>query len=150
MRTFLESHNNSNGSFENHQNISFDSQFFQDTFCWSPPPPPHTIMDMRNNKRRVSTHARVNFSQSETVRFCVGGWVKFWASTVGGGGISRKDPVFIFPEKLNYFKQLLVSPRYSLSCRFFLISQTCHNFLKWKKHISETFGNKLLLEELAF
>ena len=64
---------------------------------------PHTIMDMRNNRRRnVSTHARVNFSQSETssllsvcVCVCVGGGggggVKFWASTVGK--IYRKDPL---------------------------------------------------------
>ena len=30
-------------------------------------PAPHTIMDMRNNKRHnILTHARVNFSQSET------------------------------------------------------------------------------------
>ena len=42
--------------------------------------PPTPKIDMRNNKRRiVLTHARVNFSQSQTssrVRFHVGG-VKF-------------------------------------------------------------------------
>ena len=45
-----------------------------------PPPPsfnspsPHTIMDMRNNKRRnVLTHARVNFNQSETSSLLRGG-----------------------------------------------------------------------------
>ena len=46
------------------------------------------MMDMRrNNKRRNAlTHARVNFSQSETSSFLRGGSkVKFWASTVGGG-----------------------------------------------------------------
>ena len=37
-------------------------------------PPLHTIMDMRNNKRRtVSTHAQVNFSQSETNSLVRGG-----------------------------------------------------------------------------
>ena len=46
-------------------------------------------MDMRNNKRRnILTQTRVNFSQSETSSLLRGGegGVKFWASTVGGGG----------------------------------------------------------------
>ena len=43
-------------------------------------------MDMQNIMRRnVLTHARVNFSQSETsLLLRGGGGVKFWASTVGG------------------------------------------------------------------
>ena len=52
-------------------------------------------MDMRNNKRRnVLTHARVNFSQSETSSLLRGGELNFelllWGG--GGGGVNRKDP----------------------------------------------------------
>ena len=57
----------------------------------SPPPPPHTIMDMRNNKRRNGlTHARVNFSQSETSSLLRGGELNF--ELLLWGGVNRKDP----------------------------------------------------------
>ena len=59
-------------------------------------------MDIRKSKRRnVSTHARLNFSQSETSSLLRGeGAFKLCASTVGRGGgrcvINRKDPNPIF------------------------------------------------------
>ena len=49
-------------------------------------------MDMRNNKwRKVSTHARVNFSQSETSSLLRGGGggAKIFITT-GGGDLSEK------------------------------------------------------------
>ena len=61
-------------------------------------------MDMRNNKRRnVFTHARVNFSQSETSFFyvCEGGakilvtpgvWRTPGGGGGGGGSVNRQDP----------------------------------------------------------
>ena len=53
---------------------------------------------MRNNKRRnVLTHARVNFSQSETSSLPRGGGreLNFELLLKGGGGINRKDPEFV-------------------------------------------------------
>ena len=49
-------------------------------------------MDMRNNRRRnVLTHARVNFSQSETSSLLRGGGeLKF--ELLLWGGVNRKDP----------------------------------------------------------
>ena len=62
-----------------------------------PPPPPHTITDMRNNERRnVLTHARVNFSHSETSSLVRGRELNFELLLWGGGGaINRKDPNFL-------------------------------------------------------
>ena len=72
-------------------------------------------MDMPNNQRRnVLTHARVNFSQSETssllsvcvcvcVCVCVGGGgikMKFSLLLVGWKGVNRKDPRFFRGEFL--------------------------------------------------
>ena len=63
----------------------------QGSFLLSPPRTdwtPHTIMDMRNNRRcTVLTHAQVNFSQSEASSLLRGGrGVKILVSTGGGGG----------------------------------------------------------------
>ena len=59
-------------------------------------------MDMRNNNRRnVLTHARENFSQSETsslLRGGGGGELNFELLLWEGVGINRKDPK-IAPEK---------------------------------------------------
>ena len=65
-------------------------------FLLTPAPPPfdlipiHTIMDMRNHKRRnVLIHARVNFNQSD-----VGGELKMPLLLVGWGrGVNRKDRI---------------------------------------------------------
>ena len=56
-------------------------------------------MDMRNNKRRnVLTHARVNFSQSETSSLLHGGGGELNFELLLWGGVNRKDPqpVLIF------------------------------------------------------
>ena len=46
-------------------------------------------MDMRNNKRRnVLTHARVNFSQSETSSLLRGGELNSELLLWGGGGLT--------------------------------------------------------------
>ena len=59
------------------------------------PPPPTTIMDMRinkNNRRRnVLTHARVNFSQSETSSLLRGGRELNFELLLSRG-VNRKDP----------------------------------------------------------
>ena len=71
-------------------------------YCWIFPvnsPPhwfnsPHTIMGMRNNKRRnVLTHARVNFSQSETSSrlLLLRGELNF--ELLLWRGVNRKDPI---------------------------------------------------------
>ena len=63
-------------------------------------------MDMRNHTRHiVQTHARVNFSQSETSLLLFGeggGVVKFSLLLVGVvGGVNKKDPLFsLFLEEL--------------------------------------------------
>ena len=50
-----------------------------------PPPPPHHNGYAKYKRRNVLTHARVNFSQSETSLLLGGGW----------GGVNRKDPVIL-------------------------------------------------------
>ena len=69
--------------------------------------PPHTIMDMRNNNRRnVSTHARVNFSQSETSSILrgEGGELNFELLLGGGGGLTEKILKFLL-KKLKHHCQ---------------------------------------------
>ena len=57
-------------------------------------------MDIRNNKRRnVSTHARVNFSQSETSSFLRVGELNFELLLLGGDWVNRKDPLKIYCNK---------------------------------------------------
>ena len=69
---------------------------------------------MRNNKRRnVLTHARVNFSQSETSSLLRGGELKFellvcvcvcvCVCVGGGGGVNRKDPLVASLQVLKSF-----------------------------------------------
>ena len=83
LASFLASFTSSTGCFPQ-----------KNFFCQLPPPPlisppSHTIIDIRNIKRRnVSTHARVNFSQSATSSLLRGGGggLKLSLLLVGGGG----------------------------------------------------------------
>ena len=57
---------------------------------------------MRNNKwRNISTHARVNFSQSKMSSLLRGGKLNFELLLWGGGGINRKDPCIACTFKMN-------------------------------------------------
>ena len=63
-------------------------------------------MDMRNNKRRNVTKARVNFSQSETSLLMRGGELNF-ELLLWEGGINRKDPYIVFKATLEFSNQKL-------------------------------------------
>ena len=88
------------------------------------PPPPshtHTIMDMRNNKRRnVLTHARVNFSQSETSSLLrgAGGTRELNFELLLWWGINRNDPQFCDLMTFDIKNCQTIGIYFTLSCNF--------------------------------
>ena len=109
--------------------------FYNRIFSVNSPPltdltAPHTIMDMRNNKRRnVLTHARVNFSQSETsslLRRGAGGGLNF--ELLLWRGVNRKDPYnqCIFHCNGYFWKYSLQTCQNVKSTLLFVISFKCN------------------------